>query len=294
MLQSVRRRCIRFAASEGCFKFKNRGSLPWPDPEPTAGEVSLGGVRDVLRLACFPNYRYDDALGDSGTGQFASQRVSTGLRAPHHGAARGRDVHDQLAVYVNRGASEWRHEFGASCSPYVTRIVEFLRQRGLVPVVAEFQDYFTDVDIGSSIDLMCRDTENGDGVALIELKVGGENYFEKSNGQLTAPSELRHFSNSPRNQALLQLLVYRAMITQNYPYIDVTRCFVLQARTDSLVVYGLTRPFIDAQNSLVDALKRRRQFEKDRSRRAAAPRGRGWPRAPPSSTRGAAASRGRW
>jgi len=253
----------------------------------TDGETALVGVRDVLRRACFGNYRFEEAR-DAGTPQFATQRVATGLRAPHHGAARGRDVHEQLTVFVNDGRAAWQRRYGMSCSAYVERITTFLASRRLRPVVADFQDFISDAGIGSAIDLVCADEEHC-GVCLIELKVGGENYFEKSNAPLNAPASLRHFSNSPRNQALLQLLVYRHMVTSNYPYVPVTRCYVLQARTDTLVLYGLTQPFIDAQSELVRALLDRLRFERARPRGAAARNARAAPPAPaPTLRRGKA------
>lgn len=269
MLASRRRQCIRFAADRGCFVFKDRSTLS-VDPNPTEGEVSLIGVRDILRRVCFANYRYEEAR-DSGTGQMESQRIATGLKAAHHGSARGRDVHEQLSVYIQKGEQAWKMQFGYGSSPYVTRIINFLRERGLKPVASEFQDYFNYIGIGSAIDILCEDTEN-DGLAIIELKIGGENYFEKANGPLLAPHSLTNYGNSPRNQALLQLLVYRAMITTNYPYVNVSRSYVLQVRTDAIVLYGLTPDFVNAQTELVAALTARREFDK-RQQKASAGRG---------------------
>ena len=269
MLVSRRRQCIRFAADRGCFVFKDRSLLEF-DPNPTEGEVSLIGVRDILRRVCFANYRYEEAR-DSGTGQMESQRIATGLKAAHHGSARGRDVHEQLSVYIQKGEQFWKQQFGYGSSPYVLRIVNFLRERGLRPVASEFQDYFNNIGIGSAIDILCEDIEQS-GLAIIELKIGGENYFEKANAPLMAPASLTNYGNSPRNQALLQLLLYRAMITTNYPYVRVSRCYVLQIRTDAIVLYGLTQDFVNAQTALVAALTARREFDK-RQQRASAARG---------------------
>lgn len=316
MLTSERRHCIRFDGAEDCFKFKNRTGL-WPDPNPHEGEQRLVGVGRVLRQVCYPNYSYE-AASVAGAGQFASQRVATGLAAPHHGQKRGREVHQQLAEYVNHGRASWTARYGINCSAFVPRIIDFLRSRNLVPLVGEFQDFFNGIGIGSAIDLLCRDTEH-DGVALIELKVGGENGFEKSNDSLRAPASLRHNNNSPLTQARLQLLVYRAMITANYPYVRVTRCYVLQARTDKLVLYGLMQPFIEAQQQLVDALAESRRREsaarvqrrsaaaampsamplafaggRGRPRGAAAWRCRGSKRAAPWMPEGMRSSRARW
>ena len=272
MLSSRRRHCIRFAADRGCFMFKDRHAMEF-DPNPTQGEVTLVGLRDILRRVCFANYRYEEAR-DSGTGQLESQRIATGLKAAHHGSARGRDVHEQLSIYISKGEAFWKSQFGYGCSPYVLRIVKFLTERGLIPVAGEFQDFLNDCRIGSSIDILCEDTIHN-GLCIIELKIGGENYFEKANAPLYAPKSLTNYGNSPRNQALLQLLVYRAMVTTNYPYVRVSRCYVLQVRTDAIVLYGLTRDFVNAQDELVAALVARRAFDIRRQTASTAQRARG-------------------
>lgn len=272
MLNSVRRTCIRFSRDRNCFMFKDR-TVPSHDVHTTVGEISLVGLRDILRRVCFPNYRYTDTKS-SVVAQFESQRVPTGLTSAHHGKARGIDVHEQLSTYISKGELFWSNEYNYGCSPYVERIMAALYSQRLRPIASEFQDYFNNIKIGSSIDIICEDLDHP-GIAIVELKIGGENYFEKSNGALIGPRSLTNFNNSPRNQALLQLLAYRAMITTNYPYVPVTRCYVLQARTDSIVFFGLTAEFIRAQNELVVALAGRRRYDISRQRGGAAQRGRG-------------------
>lgn len=273
MLNSVRRTCIRFSRERNCFMFKDR-SVPSADAHTTVGEKPLIGLRDILRRVCFPNYRYTDTRS-AVVAQFESQRIPTGLTSAHHGRARGIDVHEQLATYISKGEVFWRNEYNYGCSPYVERIIAALHIQGLRPIASEFQDFFNNVTIGSSIDIVCEDLLHH-GIALIELKIGGENYFEKSTGALLGPRSLTNFNNSPRNQALLQLLAYRAMITTNYPYVPVTRCYVLQARTVDIVFFGLTAEFIRAQNELVAALAGRRRYDISRQRGGAAQRARGW------------------
>lgn len=270
MLASVRRNCIRFSRERNCFVYKDR-SVPSLGGNTTEGETTLIGLRDILRRVCFPNYTY----GDSDTPAFSTQRVSTGLMYANQGSMRGRDVHEQVATYISKGGAFWRAEYNFGCSPYVERIISALESRKLFPIASEFQDYFNNVRIGSAIDILCEDRENN-GVAIVELKIGGENYFEKASGSLVAPRSLTNMSNSPRNQALLQLLAYRAMITTNYPYVRVTRCYVLQARTDCIMMYGLTKEFVSAQDELVAALVSRRNYEISQRRGSAVRGGRQW------------------
>jgi len=292
LLDSERRWCIRFAPAEGCYKYKHRTVPRHRDPVLSEGEVALTGLREILRRTCFPNYRYEEARGDTSTGvpQFASQRRPTGLRAAHHGAARGRDVHEQLATYVNRSEEIWRALYAHNCNAYVPRIIAFLKSKKLRPVVAEFEDFILDLHIGTAIDLICID-ETDHGIVPIELKIGGDNYFEKSNGPLVAPVALHGFSNSPRNQALLQLLFEREMLTRNYPYVRVSRAYVLLVRTEDIVLYGLTPAFIEAQPALVAALAARRRIDRESRAPATASRGRGVKRAHPEQV---AAVRSLW
>lgn len=295
MLSSSRRWCIRFAPSEGCFKYKPRTMAHHDDPNLVDGEVALTGLRDILRRTCFANYRYAEARGASAEmpSAFASQRLRTGLRAPHHGAARGRDVHEQLAMCVNRGEEAWRAHYGYNCNAYVPRILAFLRSKQLRPIVAEFEDFILDLHIGTSIDLICVD-EKEHGVVPIELKIGGENYFEKSNAPLFAPRELSMLGNSPRNQALLQLLFECEMLARNYPFVHVSRAYVVLVRLEDIVMYGLTRQFTDAQRSLIDSIAWRRRRDRETQQHSAASRGRGRKRAPEWLAPAPPASRGRW
>lgn len=293
MLASSRRWCIRFAPSEGCFKYKLRTMPHERDPALVENEVALIGLRDILRRACFPNYRYAEAKGDKSMPSFASQRMPTGLRAPHHGAMRGRDVHEQLAVFVNQGEARWRVHYGYNCNAYVPRIVSFLSSNKLRPVVAEFEDFILDLHIGTSTDIVCIN-EKSHTISLIELKIGGENYFEKSNAPLIAPPSLTRLGNSPRNQALCQLLFERAMFTRNYPFVPMGDCYVMLVRTGDIVMYGLTAQFIDAQEDLVATLSERRRRDRETPRWATASRGRGAKRALPVSEPEARSSRARW
>lgn len=277
MLGSQRRKCVRFCPQFECFKFKDRSDaarLATADGTSTlagsagaqAGEVTLRGLKPSLRRACYPNYSYKRAQ-KTGATQFASQRESTGLSGPWQGTARGRNVHEQVCCYVNEGQGRWLQRYTMSCSPYVRRLVRALALKRLVPLVAEFEDFYAEYRIGSSIDLLCIDEKYG-GLAVIEVKVGGENYFDRGNGNIIRPAALRKFPNSPLNQARLQLLFYRKMIADHYPYVELGRCLVAQIKFDAVHFHKLPQEFISSQDALFRAVVRQPQSARGRRRPA--------------------------
>ena len=217
-------------------------------------ETKLRGLRPLLRAACFPNYSYARAL-ESGPKCFASQREDTGLTTPWQGRTRGKNVQTQLTCYVNEGRDTWLQRFALSCSPYVPKIMRALQVKQLLPLVCEFEDFYEQISLGSSIDLLCLDLKYG-GVCIIEIKVGGENYFFKDSGQLIRPRELRMFSNCPLNQAFCQLTVYRKMLADHYPYVPISRCLVAQVKHDLVHFHPLPGEFVSAANSLYWAVAR--------------------------------------
>ena len=235
-------------------------------------ETKLQGLRPALRATFYPNYSYERALS-VGAAQFASQRRATGLANPLHGSRRGKDVHDQVECYINRGRDAWVAQFGLSCSPLVHDFMTALHRIGCRPLIAEFQDFFEELAIGSSIDILCYDTKRA-GLTIIELKVGGENYFERASGNLIRPAALRTVNNSPMNQGFLQLLLYRCMIEDHYPYVPIARCLLAQLQQTGTHFRRLPQKFIDAKDAVKSALARRKRWQTPKTQsRPAATRG---------------------
>lgn len=238
----------------------------------TDGERRLYGLRRLLRAAFYPNYSYERAK-QTGPRQFASQREATGLTSQWQGSRRGKSIHAQVDCYVNEGRETWLQRFNLSCSPLVGQLMAALPTRQLRPLCAEFIDFYEEHGIASSIDMLCYD-EKYDALSLLELKVGGENYFERASGNLIRPAKLRTVNNSPMNQAFLQLLFYRKMIADHYPYVPLGRCYVVQLKQTGTYFRKLMPNFIDASDEVFSAVVRQKRPSQT-PRRGAASRGRG-------------------
>lgn len=213
------------------------------------------GLRRTLQRVCFPDYNYKQSLDDCP--QDAAQHRATGLSRPSQGRRRGSIVHKQLQTLVNSGDEnalcDARGRRGVAPHRCVEQVLRFLRFKGLVPIAAEFGDFYEDMHMASEIDLICYSPKKRK-VALVELKVGGDNYFKSSNKPLRDPPLLRTQPNSPLTQAYLQLLFYRKMFTDHYPHVPLGTCYVLQACNDRVCCYRLPSLFVDAQQQLYDCL----------------------------------------
>lgn len=209
------------------------------------------GLRRTLKAACFPDYDYKRSLRVCP--QFAGQKKATGLSRPQEGAARGKLVHDQLRLLVNGGGmAAIRAAYGANAGPCreLKSFLDALEYKGFVPVLSEFSDFYSQHGIASAIDLVVMSRKTGK-VELIELKVGGDNYFRRSSGPLRAPAELRHLNNCPLNQAFLQLAFYRKMVTDHYTDLEIGSCYVAQVTMSGVDFCRLPDVFIRAQTGLL-------------------------------------------
>jgi len=195
-----------------------------------AKEVSLRGVTSLLRQVFWPDYDYKLAERLAPTARAA--KVSSGLRAAHHGRNRGSAVHEQLACWVNEGEEACRRRCARMHSrvhPYVLTVVRGLKDKRVCmqPVWSEFIVFDASARLASAIDLVCL-APSGVGLVLCELKAGGANYFQKASGAMHGP--LVHMNNSPLHQAMVQVLVYKCMLERRYPELGdfVAGCCVVQ------------------------------------------------------------------
>ena len=217
--------------------------------------TAFAGLLRTLKRVCFPDYNYKQSLADCP--QDPSMHRATGLTRPSQGRRRGSIVHKQLQTLVNSGDEnalfDARGRRGKAPHRLVDKILRALSFKGLIPIVAEFGDFYEELRMASQIDLICYSPKKRN-VSLIELKVGGDNYFDCSNKPLKEPPLLRTQPNSPLTQAYLQLLFYRKMFTDHYPHVPLGSCYVFQARNDGVCSKRLPKLFVDAQQQLYDCL----------------------------------------
>jgi len=219
--------------------------------EPLAAPRRVSGLRKHLERVCYPDYDYKRAMATCP--QHSGQKRATGLSRPWHGTARGKLVHEQMRLLVNGGGeSALRAVYGhqAVTCDHLERFFRALRRKKLRPALSEFADFYDEFSVASAIDLICVSEKTG-ALSLVELKVGGENYFRRSTGALQKPASLRKYNNSPLHQAFLQLLFYRKMLHDHYPELRLGSCYVAQLCTDEVCFYRLPADFVAAQDELI-------------------------------------------
>lgn len=184
----------------------------------------LKGVRRALEDECWPSYDYVAAEKNLPTN--AALRVRTGIvagrrpsTAANRGRRRGTQVHAQLALVANHGVAGMRRICALERRPvhkFVTRILDEFKVRNWTLLASEvpvFNERF-----GSSIDLICLNN-NTQRLVLIELKVGGDNYYQKYNARLEGCLAHSNYSNCPLMQALVQVSAYRVLFEHCYAHV---------------------------------------------------------------------------
>lgn len=166
------------------------------------------GLLAPLKRALWPRYDYDTA--NRGTARRFARRDPT-LRRPADGAKRGTRVHLQLETLTNYGTSAVRKKVGrAGIDVYTKKFIAWLQHERLRPVVSELAVYDAALGIATSADLLCLDRCNR--VVLIETKTGYYSSWHRSCVPMSGPRLSRPVSDSPCNQALMQLLFTKRMI----------------------------------------------------------------------------------
>lgn len=184
----------------------------------------LSGVRRTLENECWPSYDYFAAERNLPTR--ADMRVATGIAsgrrattAARRGRARGTQVHTQLQLVANHGEAHMRRECALQRRPvhkFVTRILQEFKARHWTLVASEVPVF--NARYGSSIDLVCVN-ESTQRLILIELKVGGDNYYQKYNARLEGFLAATGYSNCPLMQAMVQVSAYRVLFEQCYAHV---------------------------------------------------------------------------
>lgn len=166
------------------------------------GKKRLKGLVPCIKKAFYEDYEYIQSkyrvVGDSG------------LKKPSDGIKRGKLVHNQLCEYGNKENNKTFAENNPILHVYTKRAIDFLKKYNLKPIISEYPISDSDFKIGTAVDMIAMD-ENGK-IILIEWKSGMNTYFKRGNVSMNGPLSDR--SNSPLNQALLQLLFTSILFEQ--------------------------------------------------------------------------------
>lgn len=224
------------------------------------GRVVPGLLRPLKR-ALWPNYKYDKA-NDRSSRRFA--RADTSLRRPADGRKRGSRVHTQIETLTNYGtaAIKKRRGGGVAIDEYTRKFLLALKAYKLRPVVSELGLWAPELNLATKADLICLDERNR--IVLVETKTGYYASWDRACGRMRGPT-VKPLSDSPRNQALVQLLFTKRMMERTYGT-RVDRAYVIRVDPDGVTPYKLP-PDIEASGDALAAFVSEGQRQKKRRRR---------------------------
>lgn len=195
------------------------------------GRVVPGLLRPLKRTL-WPTYKYDLA-NDRATKRYTKRDPT--LRSAADGRKRGTRVHLQLEMLTNFGTAAIKKKKKHALDEYTRKFLLALRNYKLRPVVSELTLYDPALDIATKADLICLDAQNR--IVLVETKTGYYASWDRACERMRGPAA-HLLSDSPRNQALMQLLFTKRMIEQTYNT-RVDRAYVIRVDPDGVTPYAL-------------------------------------------------------
>lgn len=215
---------ITFSKEEGCFRLSGGGG----------GKV-IRGLLPVLRRCFWPNYEYQRKHSTYYSTSTTSSGKSTGVRSRKQGLARGDLVHNQLEIFTNRGIEVLKDRFDGVLHPFTEKVIEYLQIQDMRPMISELPVYDEGLGIATKSDLIALD---GDGkLTVIEWKCGMDNYIHRGCTEMEGPLKGR-FSDSPLNQAFVQLMFTTRMIERTFG-VKISRSYVVQIENDAVSPYQI-------------------------------------------------------
>jgi len=227
------------------------------------GRVVTGLLRPLKK--CFwPSYSWKKANTDS-VRKFC--RRDRSLRNQRDGLRRGSRVHVQIELLTNEGIEgliRSQSHLNASrkrvhLEPYTKKLLLALRRYKMRPMASEVCLYDNSLRIATKADLLCLDHQ--DRLVLIETKTGFLGSWNRASHPM---QKMQGLSDSPRNQALTQLLFTKNMIEHTYG-VPVDRAFVMRIDEDGVTPEALPSDYT-RRSSAFRALVREKQTQQQKQR----------------------------
>jgi hypothetical protein len=172
------------------------------------------GLTRVLKRTMWPRYKFAEA-NDAAARRF--RKRDPALRRARDGRARGTRVHTQIETLTNAGGAGALKRRRERLHPYTAKLLLAFKAWGWTPIVSELPLVDAANRIGTAADLLC--SAPGGRLILVETKTGYYGTWERASGQMEGP--LRGvLSDSPRSQALLQLLMTKRMVQLHGTRVD--------------------------------------------------------------------------
>jgi hypothetical protein len=218
---------IYFDEHRKCFKLITNAKLNQ--------EIKLPGLKPLLQQIFFPDYEYTRKKGDA----------SSGVSNPFEGIERGEIVHEQLMDYFNLTKNEFIKK-QPKLHFYTSKTIKALKEWNLKPMFSEICIWNNNV--ATRMDGGCTDELNQ--FILLEWKTGMDGYFLRGNSDMKGILQ-GMISNSPLNQALLQLLISKVMIENEYN-VSVHKEYVVHIHKDGIIPYEIPKKILEMKIQIYD------------------------------------------
>lgn len=228
------RSLVQFSKLSKCFMLKKNTEA--------GGFKKLRGLLPLLRKVYWPDYVYTE--GDS------NYHVSTGAGGLKEGINRGKLVHRQLRDFTNKSEKYFRSVHGPSIHDYTLNVVKAKLEWGTTTGVAEFPLFDEELGIGTAADDISLQGNNT--IVVSDWKVGQDSSFRVGSGPMKGV--LSHLSNSPFNQACVQLLFNYIFLLKTYG-LRPDKLYAVQICTSGVDPREVPWPLIENANSIYNDFK---------------------------------------
>lgn len=199
------------------------------------GSFKISGLKSYMQAIFFPDYEYEKKKGDA----------SSGISNPFEGIERGEIVHEQLEDYFNLNTKDFVEKY-PSLHFYTSKTIKSLKEWKLKPLCSEISIW--NQNVATKLDGVCTDKLIR--FILCEWKTGMDGYFLRGNSDMKGILK-GLISNSPLNQALLQLLLTKVIIEREYNII-VHMQYVVHIHKDGVIPYEIPENVLQIKNQIYD------------------------------------------
>jgi len=242
--------------------------------EKTCKSIIFAGITRLLRELFYPNYdflkvKYKSSYQAPSPSQRGNQKpTKNDIKDRDNGIKRGVLVHEQLMCYI-KDKQKYAKIFGSEMHDYAFRILKSLEVWGLIPIAAEFHICDPVNKLATSIDAICINKKTNE-IYVIDWKCASDNYFlhgnswmlsilepqtKKTNNTKKTQKDFEDqiISNSPLNQAFIQLAVMKEMLKRCYSFAP-SKFIIVQVTSDIVKHYPLEDRINAKSKEIYDAL----------------------------------------
>jgi hypothetical protein len=226
-------------------------------------EKRLKGLTKELSKIFFSDYKYI-----SGKKKRIGKTIGVNpkIKSLRDGNQRGKVVHTELSNYVNKycfGNEKLRKKFldnHRQLHTYTLYSIYGFPELDINPILAEVPVADVHNYLASACDLLY--VNKNDELGIIEMKTGFDGCFTKGSGPLDIPDEQDVPTNSPLNQAQLQLTFTLVLLERTFQ-VQPTFKTIINVSDSGIDRYELTDWFYERRYKLYDYFLQRRKETKE-------------------------------